>query len=94
METKVIESKKGSLSSRDFLRGLGIAVGTAVIGLIVQVLEAGSLDFNWKEIAIAGLSAGAVYVGKNWFLEPPKTIVTTSNNSDLTSVTKDIKDVV
>lgn len=94
METKVIESKQGSLSIRDFLRGLAIAVGTAVLGLIAQVVESGSLDFDWKAIGVAALSAAIIYLGKNWLVEPPKTIVISDSNATAKEVTKEVKQVV
>ena len=57
----------GTLNLKDFLKGLVVAVLTAVIGIISTSLQAGSLTFDWKQIGTIALSAGLAYIGKNLF---------------------------
>jgi hypothetical protein len=73
METKVT-SKQFSLSLNDFWKGLLMAVGSPIIAIIIQSLNAGSLTINWKTIATVGLSALLMYLSKNFF-DKPKLVV-------------------
>lgn len=75
----VTTSNQFTLDIRDGLKGLLVAVITPVFTVIITSLEAGSLTFNWKAIAITALTAGLAYVLKN-FLTPAKVVV--SNASD------------
>lgn len=65
------ESKFLSLNTRDWLRGLVMAVGTPVIGYVLESLNKGSWDINWKQAGILALSATCMYLLKNFFT--PKT---------------------
>lgn len=56
-----------SLSTQDFLKGLFIAVGGAVVGVIETSLNAGSLTFDWKAIGGIALASGLSYLTKNFF---------------------------
>lgn len=71
---KVILSKKFSLLGRDYWRGALIAAGTAIFTTIGTVIENGSFVFNWTQIAISGIAAGAFYLFKNGVIEPTKVI--------------------
>jgi membrane protein implicated in regulation of membrane protease activity len=71
--SQTITNKQGSLQGRDFIKGLLIAVLTAVLALVQTSLSAGELNFDWKVIGTAALSAGLAYIVKNW-LEPTQTI--------------------
>lgn len=73
MADKKIESKQFTLQTRDAIKGLVIAVLTAVITVVYTSLEAGSLNFDWKAIGTTALTAALAYIMKNW-LEPTKTI--------------------
>lgn len=73
MADKKIESKQFTLQTRDAVRGLVIAVITAVITVVYASLEAGSLNFDWKLIGTTALTAALAYIMKNW-LEPTKSI--------------------
>jgi len=59
-----------SLNSQDFLKGLIVAVGSAVVGVISTSLQEGSLTFDFKKIGIIALSAGISYLTKNFFTKP------------------------
>ncbi len=54
-----------NLSSKDFLRGLLVAVITAPITIILQSLNEGSLVFDWKSIGAVALAGGLSYIIKN-----------------------------
>ncbi|MEO6610758.1 MAG: hypothetical protein ABIT05_01455 [Chitinophagaceae bacterium] len=73
-------STQFSLDIRDGLKGLLVAVITPVFTVIINSLEAGSLTFNWKAIAITALTAGLAYVLKN-FLTPAKVVVSNASEA-------------
>lgn len=77
---KTLISKQFTLAKRDFLNGLKLAVGSAVIPIIQQSLAAGELKFNWVLIGTTALGAGLAYLAKNYF-EPTK-IVTVKTPGD------------
>lgn len=88
MATKIIETPGiGKLNLRDLAIGLGIAVGSAVINVVYQTVEAGSLTFNWKQIATVALSSGLAYILKNVF-DTSKTVVIDSKDSSVTVTDK------
>ena len=60
-------SEQYTIGWKDGLRSLLIAVVTPVIDVIIQSLNEGSLTFDWKRIAVTGLSAGLAYLAKNYF---------------------------
>lgn len=62
-----------SLNLQDFGKGLIVAVGSAVLAAVYNVLQAGSLNFDWKAIGIVAVSAGVSYLAKN-FLTPPSIV--------------------
>lgn len=71
METKqTVTSPMYSINWKDVLRGLVVSVGTSVTLLIYDTLEKGNLNFNWKEIGLAGLAAAFAYLTKNFFTPP------------------------
>lgn len=51
------------LDWRDLLKGLVVTVFSAVITLVIEMLQAGSID--WKAIGVTGLIAGLSYILKN-----------------------------
>jgi hypothetical protein len=61
-----------SLSTKDFIKGLIVAVLTSVITIVYTSLQAGSLNFDFKLIASTGLSSALAYILKN--------LVTNSND--------------
>lgn len=54
-----------SLNSVDYIKGLIMAVLTAVITVIYTSIQAGSIVFDWKVIAMSALSAALAYITKN-----------------------------
>jgi uncharacterized membrane protein YvlD (DUF360 family) len=54
-----------TLNSRDFTRGLFVAVLTAVVTFMYTSLQTGSLTFDWKAIGMAALSSALAYIMKN-----------------------------
>ncbi len=60
---------KYTLQVRDFLKGLLMAVGTSVLVVVQNSIEAGVLTFNWKIIAMAAIAATVSYLLKNFFTD-------------------------
>jgi EamA domain-containing membrane protein RarD len=54
-----------TLNKADFLKGLIIAVITAVITILYNTVQVGSLSFDWKAISTAAASAALAYIMKN-----------------------------
>lgn len=67
-----------SLNFKDLLKGLIVAIGSAVVTTIQTSLQSGSLNFNWRLIGTVALGAGIAYIGKNFFT--PASIKTPVNN--------------
>lgn len=54
------------LNLNDLLRGILVAVITALIAYLYGSFEAGTLEqLNWKEMLLAGAGAGIAYLAKN-----------------------------
>jgi hypothetical protein len=56
-----------TLNTKDFLKGLLVAVISAALTLIYTTIQAGSLNFDWKTIGITALTTGIAYIIKNVF---------------------------
>lgn len=56
-----------TLNTRDFVKGLFIAVITAVITVVYTTIQTGTLSFDWKVISTTALSAALAYIMKNLF---------------------------
>ncbi len=83
MNTKIeLTSKKFRLNAKDYLRGLLMAVGTAVFTTVEQALNLGTLKINWTGVAAAGIGAGLVYIGKNFFSPAQKKVEITNEEHD------------
>lgn len=63
----ITTSNQFSLSLKDILKGLLVAVITPVITIIMTSVNAGQLTFDWKAIGIVALAAGLAYLVKNFF---------------------------
>lgn len=74
MKNTTVTSKQFTISLPDVWRGLLVAVITPVITIIISSLNAGSLTFDFKAIAITALTAGLAYVIKN-FLTPSQIVI-------------------
>lgn len=58
-------SKLFNLDLKDLLKGMVVAVLAAVLTIIYNTVQAGSLTFDWKAIGTAGITAAAAYLLKN-----------------------------
>jgi hypothetical protein len=56
-----------SLNLTDLGKGLLVAVGGAAITAVENVMQSGSVSFDWKAIGSVALAAGLSYLGKNFF---------------------------
>lgn len=54
-----------SLNKKDFIKGLVVAILTAIVTVLYNTIETGSLEFNIKSIVISALSAALAYIMKN-----------------------------
>jgi hypothetical protein len=54
-----------TLNKQDYLKGLIVAVISAVITVIYSTIQTGTLTLDWKAIATAALSAALAYITKN-----------------------------
>lgn len=86
-----VSSKRFALNAQDFLRGLFMAVGGAVVTIVQTSLEAGNLHFNWKQIGIVAGSAACVYLAKNFFQKPVIQIPITPEQVDQSTLDKTAK---
>ncbi len=70
MESKIeVTSKRFWLNSKDFIRGLLIAMGSSALMVVQTSIDAGHIVFEWKPIGMAGVAGGITYLLKNW-LQP------------------------
>ena len=60
-----IFSKLGTIKLGDFWRGLIIAVIMAVLTVIYESVQKGSLEISWNSVILAGVGAGISYLLKN-----------------------------
>lgn len=63
-----------SVSRSDIGRGFIMTVGTAAMAVVGQSLEAAHLPtgLQWRNALMAGLTAGIMYLAKQFFSGPPK----------------------
>lgn len=67
-----MKSTMFSLKTRDFLRGLVMALIVPALLIIQQSITAGELVFNWKSIWMASVAGGVGYLLKNLFTDDIK----------------------
>lgn len=60
-----MKSKFLKLNINDVLKGGIVTVIAAILTVVLEVLQAGSLDFDYRKIIIVGLTAGISYLLKN-----------------------------
>lgn len=58
-------TRLGTIQLSDWWRGLIIAILSAPITIIIESLNAGTLEFDWKKIGMVALVAGLSYISKN-----------------------------
>jgi len=59
-----MNTKIGTLSAYDFLKGLLVSMLTTTITMVYTCLEAGSIKFDWHTIGVASLCSGVGYIIK------------------------------
>jgi hypothetical protein len=72
MENQTVTSPKWSLNTKDFLRGLLMAVLSSPFTFLLDSLNQGDWNLDWKKIGGVALVAGLTYLAKN--LGTPATI--------------------
>lgn len=75
-----------SLNLRDLAKGLIVAMLTPVFPIITASLNAGSLVFNWHDIAVAAVGGFVAYLVKNFFTDGTKEAVKTLSKQDVTII--------
>lgn len=60
------QSKLFSVGFRDFVKGLIMAVISAVLVVIQETVSNGSLSFHWQTIGKIALLTAITYITKNW----------------------------
>lgn len=65
-------SKLFTLNTKDFLKGLVMAILVPAVLIIQQSLDSGTLVLNWKAILMASISGALAYLMKNFFTSEPK----------------------
>lgn len=78
-------SQRYTLNVRDLLRGLLLAVISAVLTALLPLLEEGNFDFNWRAILGVAATTAASYLLKN-FLERSKIVITDPPKEEVKAV--------
>jgi hypothetical protein len=55
------------LNMKDFIKGLLVAVISAVLTIVYTSVQAGNLNFDWKAIGTTALTTAIAYLVKNLF---------------------------
>lgn len=55
-----------TVDKKDAIKALILAIVVPVLNIVIETLNSGVLSFDWKKIAIVGISAGLAYILKNW----------------------------
>jgi len=58
-------TKLGTIKLSDFWRGFIMAIIMAVLTVVYESIQKGSLSISWNTVALAGLGAGISYLIKN-----------------------------
>lgn len=75
-----------TLNSRDFFRGLIMAVAVPVLLIIQQSIAAGGVVFNWPDIWKAALAGGIAYLLKNFLTDDTAAAVKTLEKQNVTII--------
>jgi len=73
MTAKIVTSKRFSLNSRDWWKGLYMTVGSAVCTALISAFDS-DLNFNWKAVVLVGIISGFTYLSKNFFTESQRVV--------------------
>lgn len=91
--TTVTTSSKFSLNLNDWWKGLIMAVVAPLLKIIMDLINSGSLTFDWLALGKLALAAGAAYILKNLFT-PAKIVIsgaTAETIADVKSGDIDVK---
>jgi drug/metabolite transporter (DMT)-like permease len=72
-----------SLSATDFLKGLFVAIGTALLTGLYDLLQKGA-SFDWptlKPVVLASVAAGIAYLIKNLFTNSQNQLMVSEKNA-------------
>lgn len=58
-------NKLFELSKSDLVKGLVMAVLTPVVGYVLQILNSGSLELDWKKLGLLAITGLLSYLLKN-----------------------------
>lgn len=91
MAEKVIVSEQGKVSLLEWLKSAAYAIGIAVATELQKYIDAGSLDIDWKKMAMVAFGAFITLVLGKLVAKPSvKTIY--DNNYKAVTVAEDIKE--
>ena len=83
-------SKFLSLNLLDWFKGLLMAIGGAIYGIVAPSIQNGNFTLDWTTIWHTALATFGVYIGKNLLTPTPKNVVIDpSKTSVIDSVTKE-----
>jgi len=68
-----------NLNFNDFVKGLSVAVLTSVLTIVYDVVQTGSLTFDWKHIGTAAITTAIAYLLKNLFTNSTGTLLKKEN---------------
>jgi putative exporter of polyketide antibiotics len=68
-----------NLNLSDFVKGLILAVLTSVLTIVYDVVQTGSLSFDWKHIGTAAITTAIAYLLKNLFTNSTGTLLKKEN---------------
>jgi len=77
---KVHLNKTGTLNWRDLLKGGILAAISPAFTILIQSLQAGDFQVNWKSILNVAIIAFLTYLSKNLF--GPASVTTVYNTND------------
>lgn len=75
-----------TLNTRDFIKGLIVAIITPIVPIIQQSIAAGSLVFDWKIIGLAAAGGFVAYIVKNFFTDDTKVAIKTLEKQNVTVI--------
>lgn len=78
-----ITSKFMALDMKDFLKGLLVSAGSAIVTTIQNMISSGSID--WKAIGSVALAAGVAYLVKNFFTDSHVMVPVTKTETTTTA---------
>lgn len=84
-QTTVTSSEQFSWNWKDLANGALMAAGGAVVGLLIGMLSAEQVVFDWTKIWQTGVAAALVYLAKNFF-DKPKIVIVNPTKADVKAV--------